>query len=149
PLYPLVAAHFLACMLAAAGNVALGRRRAREPLERHHFGRLLVGAALFALGVSSLALYRLLFQGWPIWPSDLLVALGIAVIALDTSAYSLQLEKKVMGRDLLSYLVGLATLCLLYALLVTSAARGYSFLTLELLVPILVATVLSHAVLDP
>src|SRR5207247_4690030 len=92
--------------------------------------------------------YRLLFRAWPVWPSDLLLALGIAVIVLDTSAYSLLLEAKVMGRDLLSFLVGLAALCLLYAVLVTSTARGYSFQTLELLVPLLLAIILSHALID-
>lgn len=151
PLQSLFLALLVATTVAAAFNVGVGWRSAREAARRRRFALLFVSAMLFIVSANTLGLANSLdWTGdWVIGVSH--VVLGVAMLAMvwNVAAYNLLLRGQVMRRDASFFLTSLAVICLVYALAMVLIGRAaYSFQALSLFVILLILAILSHSFVD-
>jgi len=149
PLYGGFVALVWASTLGAAFNVWLGWRTSLDE-RRRHFGWLLAGALLFALGIGPTAVANWLdLYAWPTWLGHLAVVLAMVLMAANVAAFQLVVEGPVIRTDLVYYLTALASICLLYVVVFVVAAPAYSFRILGLLALTMILVTVSHALIGP
>jgi hypothetical protein len=148
-LYPWFIGFILVAALGSLVNLVLAWRLSSREGRDRRFAWLLVSALLFIPEVVSVTTYHFYGRALPTWFNHLALAVAMAVMAANITAYQHLRHGQTIRLDLFYFLVAWSLICVTFAPLFLIVGGGYTFQLLGLLLFTLVLAILAHAAADP